>query len=186
MLWWILESQVVVVNDHRGGLRNLAQAGSTITAKLVKTWAPIMCIPQWVFGLMFGLLGHPEGALIFGARMAAMPIIRKLDEKMIPWTRALGVGHLLTFGPVFAWLLLFQSQASAEEEGTTSWFAWFLWIEMRVIALCLFLVARDLLFHLAGYPFPCYIREGVRAGVIKNNDPRAKREVTWLSRLVGP
>jgi hypothetical protein len=185
MLWWILESQVVIVNDHRGGLRKLAQAGS-ITAKLVKTWAAIMCVPQWVFGLMFGLLGHHEGALIFGARMASMPIIRKLDEK-IPWTRALGVGHLLTFGPVFAWLLLFRSQASSAEEGTTSWFfAWFLWIEMRVNALCLFLDARDLLFHLAGYPFPCYIREGVRAGVIKNNDPRAKREVTWLSRLVGP
>eukprot|EP00978_Attheya_sp_CCMP212_P005710 scaffold12806_cov55-Attheya_sp.AAC.8 len=184
MLWWILESQVVVVKEHRGGLIKCGQAGS-ITGWLVSWWGAIMCFPQWVFGLMFGLLGHPEGALIFGARMAAMCIVRKLDEK-IPLTRALGLCHLLTFGPVFAWLLLFRSQASAEEEGTTSCFAWFMWFEMRVIPLCLFLDARDLLLQLAGYPFPCYIREGVQYGVMKHNDPRAKREVTWLSRLVGP
>jgi hypothetical protein len=62
----------------------------------------------------------------------------------------------------------------------------FLWFEMCVIALCLFMDARDLLFHLAGYPYPGYIHEGVRAGVMDVKDPRAHANVTWKSRVLGP
>jgi hypothetical protein len=63
------------------------------------------------------------------------------------------------------------------------------WFEMRVIALCVFMDARDLIFHLpdGSYPYPGYIREGVRAGgVMEVKDPRAPANVTRKSRVLGP
>lgn len=98
MLGWILESQVKIVNDHRDALKKSMEAGS-ITGLLVMLWAPIMCFPQWFGGLALGLLGSKPALAVFGARMAAMCIVRKLDEH-IPYTRALGLCHLVTFSPV--------------------------------------------------------------------------------------
>ena len=63
---WILESQVVVVKDHRDMLKKCGKAGS-VTARLVAVWAPIMCFPQWVGGLLFGLLGYKAAWAIFSA-----------------------------------------------------------------------------------------------------------------------
>ena len=176
---WIFESQVEVVRDHRNVLKKCGKAGS-ITARLVAMWAPIMCFPQWVIALGFGLLGHNAAWAIFAGRMAAMCIVRKLDE-VIPFTRALGLCHLLTFGPVLGYLTLYPPDVSL-----TPYFAKFLSFERCVISLCLFMDARDLLLHCLGYPFPCYIRKGVHAGVIPVQDPRAKSPVTVWSMLVGP
>mmetsp|Transcript_3539 Transcript_3539/g.5126 ORF Transcript_3539/g.5126 Transcript_3539/m.5126 type:complete len:183 (+) Transcript_3539:383-931(+) len=180
LLWWILESQVEIVRVHAAGLEDCAKAGS-ITARMISIWAPIMCFPQWVLGFLYGAIGwHPEAAAVFCARMAAMCIVRKLDEH-IPLQRALGLCHLLTFGPVWLWLL---TREPVQEY--TGYFSWFMWLEMRVIPLCLFLDFRDLVLHVAGFPYPVYIREGVLGGTVKLADPRARRPVSWISRLLGP
>ncbi|CAE7256499.1 unnamed protein product [Symbiodinium natans] len=177
-LRWIVETQAWVVKEHSGGLEKCKAAGS-ITARLVLIWAPIMCFPQWVGGLFFGALyGSREAFAIFGARMAAMCIVRKMDAH-IPCTRALGLCHLLTFGPILPWL------ASRPMSGDRVLDA-FLSFEVRVISLCLFLDARDLLLHCLGFPFPCYIREGVRGGKLDIADTRAKLPVTLRSCLLGP
>ncbi len=91
-----------------------------------------------------------------------MCIVRKLDGIM-PLTRALGLCHLLTFGPVLCVLLM--SDNTAREN---IYFDWFVLSQIYVISLCLLLDARDFFFYLAGYPYPCYIREGVRGGNLKS------------------
>jgi hypothetical protein len=176
-LWWILESQWWVVIEHSRGLEKCKKAGSP-TAALVLIWAPIMCFPQWLVAPLFGW--QLETLAIFGARMLAICIVRKLDDIM-PLTRALGLCHLLTFGPVFTMLIF-----SFEPNGARLLFDWFVWSQLGVIGLCLFLDARDFYLYLAGQPYPCYIREGVRGGELHIDDPRAHEPVTWRSRLLGP
>ena len=112
--------------------------------------------------------------------MAAMCIVRKMDD-FIPMTRALGLCHLLTFGPVL-WLIL----ASDFAQSDNAYWVGFIWSQIVVISICLFLDARDLIFHALGYPYPCYIREGVLGNKIELADERAKAPVTWRSRLLGP
>ncbi len=177
-LWWVFESQWWVVKEHTDGLQKCRTAGSP-TATAVLIWAPIMCFPQWIIAPMFGF--HLETLAIFGARMAAMCIVRKLDG-IIPLTRALGLCHLLTFGPVLVLLLMSDNFPYAE----STYFDWFIWSQIWVIGLCLFMDARDFIFYLRGYPFPCYIREGVIGGQLQVDDPLAHKEVTWNSRFLGP
>ncbi|CAJ1438494.1 unnamed protein product [Effrenium voratum] len=181
LLIWVLESQVVVVHDHRDFLKKSSAAGS-VTGTLISFWGPIMCFPQWIGGLIFGLLGCRPAAAIFAARMAAMCVVRTLDQK-IPCTRGLGVCHLVTFPPVLWWLL---TRTPNTTTGVDAYAEKFLSFQVYVIGLCLFLDARDLMFHCCGYPFPCYIREGVQAGLLDIKDPRAKRPVTLSARLIGP
>jgi hypothetical protein len=176
-LWWVIESQWWVVVEHTDGLQKCRRAGS-LTATAVLVWAPIMCFPQWIIAPLFGF--RLETLAVFAARMAAMCIVRKLDEIM-PLTRALGLCHLITFGPVLTLLLM-----SDFSFGQNVYFEWFVWSQICVIGLCLFMDARDFFFYLGGYPYPCYIREGVRGGQLKIADSRAEKEVTWRSRLLGP
>lgn len=182
-LAWILESQVAVVKDHSGGLKKCREVGS-VTARLVMIWAPIMCFPQWIGGFIFGLLGSKPAAAIFSARMAAMCVVRKLDEH-IPYTRALGLCHLVTFGPVLWWLVT-RTPTTSTMDGIERYAEKFVTFEKGVISLCLFMDARDLFWHCLGHPFPCYIRQGVQAGVIPVKDLRAKRPVTLWACLLGP
>lgn len=176
-LWWVLESQWWVVIQHTDGLQKCRQAGSP-TATAVLIWAPLMCFPQWVVAPFFGL--QLETLAIFFARISAMCIVRKLDGIM-PLTRALGLCHLLTFGPVLVLLLM-----SDHSSGENVYFDWFVLSQIYVIGICLILDARDFGFYLAGYPYPCYIREGVRGGQLQIEDAKAHEEVTWRSRLFGP
>lgn len=176
-LWWIVESQWWVVFEHSDGLNKSRKAGSP-TAALVLIWAPLMCFPQWLIAPLFGL--QVETLLIFGARVLAMCIVRKLDD-VIPLTRALGLCHLITFGPVL--YILLTSDISTSDN---AYLYWFVQSQIYVIVLCLILDTRDLLLHLAGYPYPCYIREGVIGGLIQTDDARAQQKVTWKSRLLGP
>jgi hypothetical protein len=177
-LWWILESQWWVVREHSEGLEKCKQVGSP-TAAMVLIWAPVMCFPQWVIAPLFGF--HMETLAIFVARIVAICIVRKLDGIM-PLTRALGLCHLLTFGPVLVFLLMSTNFPYA---GGT-YFDWFVWSQIAVISACLFMDARDFLFYLGGHPYPCYIREGVIAGQLQADDPRARTAVTWRSRIIGP
>jgi hypothetical protein len=176
-LWWVLESQWWVAIEHTDGLQKCRKAGSP-TATAVLMWAPIMCFPQWIVAPMFGF--RLETLAVFSARLAAMCIVRKLDGIM-PLTRALGLCHLITFGPVLCLLLMSEFPV-----GRTVYFDWFIWSQICVIGLCLFMDARDFFFYLAGYPYPCYIREGVRGGHLHIDDSRAELDVTWRSRLLGP
>ena len=175
--WWVLESQWWVVNEHKGALDKCKEAGSP-TASLVLIWAPLMCFPQWIIAPLFGL--HWQTLSIFLARVAAMCIVRKLDD-VIPLTRALGLCHLMTFGPVL--LLIFYSDFAQSDN--TYW-VYFIWSQIVVISICLFLDARDLFLYALGYPYPCYIREGVLGNKIEVDDERAKAPVTWRSRIIGP
>lgn len=176
-LWWILESQWWVVFAHTDGLMKSIKAGSP-TGLMVLIWAPLMCFPQWVIAPLFGW--HLETLSIFAARMAAMCIVRKLDDT-IPLTRALGICHLITFGPVLTLLLMSDVSAASDP-----YFSYFLLSQIYVIGLCLVLDARDFFFYLGGHPFPCYVREGARAGSFDIADPRAHEAVNWRTRLLGP
>lgn len=173
-LYWTLESQWWVVRTHAPMLETCAQAGS-LTARLISIWAPLMCFPQWL-GVLF--LQTPEAYAVFSARCAAMCIVRRLDDH-IPYTRALGLCHLTTLGPLFVWL---QTRTTS----TTSMNSKFVALQLTVCGLCLFLDARDLILHMLGYPYPTYIRKAVHAGYIPIKDDRAKAKVTWWSILVGP
>ena len=170
--YWVVESQWWVVKEHRPMLKTCAKAGS-ITARLVGFWAPIMCFPQWA-GVM---LGSPVGYATFAARCTAMCIVRKLDG-VVPCTRALGICHLLTLGPLGIWLY-----TTKLVEGRNDKFVTF---QLAVCCLCVFLDARDLLLYLFGYPYPCYIRTAVRAKAIDIEDKRAMEPVSWRNILVGP
>ena len=176
-LWWVLESQWWVVIEHTDGLQKCIRAGSP-TALIVLIWAPIMCFPQWLIAPLFGY--RLETLSVFVARMAAMCIVRKLDGIM-PLTRALGLCHLVTFGPVLVLLLM---SGSASSEG--SYFGWFVLSQIFVIGLCLFMDARDFFFYLGGHPYPCYVREGAIGGQLQIDDPKAHEKVTWRSRFIGP
>ena len=85
----------------------------------------------------------------------AMCIAWKLDDK-IPMARAIGLCHLLTFGPI---LLLIHPSDFAQTDNV--YWVYFVWIQIAVISICLFFDARDLFFHALGHPYPCYIRDGV-------------------------
>lgn len=175
--WWILESQWWVVFAHTDGLMKSIRAGSP-TGLLVLIWAPLMCFPQWIIAPLFGW--HAETLAIFGARILAMCIVRKLDDT-IPLTRALGICHLLTFGPVLTYLIMVDSSGS-----TIPYFDLFVTSQIFVIGLCLIMDARDFIFYLAGHPFPCYVREAAQAGSLTVEDSRVERPVTWRARLLGP
>ena len=176
-IWWVLESQWWVVREHKAGLEKCKEAGSP-TAAAVLVWAPLMCFPQWVIAPLFGL--HWQTLSIFFARMMAMCIARKLDDK-IPMTRAIGLCHLLTFGPI---LFLILSSDFAQTDN--AYWVYFVWSQITVISICLFLDARDLFFHSLGHPYPCYIRDGVLGNKIDIMDERARVPVSWRSRLIGP
>ncbi|CAB9531182.1 expressed unknown protein [Seminavis robusta] len=177
-LYWTLESQWWVVHNHAPMLETCAAAGS-FTARLISIWAPLMCFPQW-----FAIgMGTAEGYAIFAARYSAMCIVRYLDGK-IPCTRALGICHISTLGPLLLWLVLGKRE-DRYEQGDIS--ASFLSVEIKIIALCVFMDIRDFLLHMIGYPYPCYIRVAVQAGAIKDvTDVRARAKVHWWSAIVGP
>ena len=177
-LYWIVESQWWVVNEHRPMLKTCAKAGS-VTARLVGIWAPIMCFPQWA-GV---LLGTPAGYATFAARCTAMCIVRKLDG-VIPCTRALGICHLLTLGPLGVWLYTTTTTTTKLGEKNTN--DKFVTFQLAVCGLCVFLDARDLLLYLLGYPYPCYIRTAARAKAIAIDDKRALEPVSWWNVLIGP
>ncbi len=98
-------------------------------------------------------------------------------ETRIPWTRAIGICHLLTFGPLFIWFSLeFQ-------EIYSGWgvFGILFALEYGIIGLCLYLDLRDLLLHVSGRPYPCYARDYHRLGVIRIDDERVEQPVTPFS-----
>ena len=107
-----------------------------------------------------------------------MCIVRKLDG-IIPFTRALGICHLLTLGPLWWWLYSTRLETAGEIDS-------FVYLQLAVCGLCVFLDARDLLLHLMGYPYPCYIRTAARAEAIVIDDKRALEPVTFLNVILGP
>jgi hypothetical protein len=54
-------------------------------------------------------------------------------------------------------------------------------IEYFIIGLCLFMDLRDLILHLLGRPFPCYVRDYHRLEVNVIDDKRAEQPVTPFS-----
>lgn len=153
----------------------LAHAGSP-TGRVLSIWAKIMVLPQFLLAPLTLLFDRYEGLWIFIARFLAMHIAYELEKRM-PYTRAIGLCHIFTFGPLFIWFTLnFQ-------EIHLGWGAYgFLFlIEYCIIALCLYLDLRDSLLHSAGRPFPCYIRDFHRLGVIKLEDERVEQPVTRFS-----
>jgi len=155
----------------------LDQPGS-LTGRLVSIWAKIMVFPQFLlmpFSILFGAI---EGPLIFLARFLAMHVVLRLEPRM-PYHRVLGLCHIVTFGPLFLWFS--YNFASIY----TSWgiFGPVLVIEYAIIALCLTFDTRDLVLELLGRPFPCYIRDFHRLGVIKVDDKRIEQPVTFFSTL---
>lgn len=135
-----------------------------------------MVLPQFMLAPLTILFGRYEGLWIFAARFVAMHIVYELDRK-IPFTRALGLCHLLTFGPLFAWFTLNFSEIY------NGWgiFGPLFAIEYGIIGLCLYLDLRDLILHLSDRPYPCYIRDYHRLGVNVITDKRVEQPVTPFS-----
>ena len=161
-----------VVKDHRALLE---QPGSP-TGRLVAIWAKVMVLPQFILAPLSLLFGRWEGPMIFLARFLAMHIVYELDKK-IPFTRALGICHLVTFGPLFIWFTLNFGEIYA------GWgvFGFLFVIEYFIIGVCLYLDSRDLILHLFGLPYPCYVRDYHRLGVNRINDKRVEQPVTLFS-----
>lgn len=164
-----------VVTEHR---RVLDMPGSP-TGKLTAVWAKIMVFPQ-VLAPVLIFFGAPvlDVVLIFLARFAAMHIVWLLDRYM-PFTRALGMCHLVTFGPLLSYFTLQFS-----EIGTNWGELGFLFIFYYVvISACLYMDARDLILHIVGQPFPAYIRDHHRNGHLIIEDSRVEEPVTMLNRV---
>lgn len=164
-----------VVSEHR---KVLNLRGSP-TGSLVSLWAKIMVFSQILAPALI-YFGVPalDVLLIFLARFTAMHVVWLLDRYM-PLTRALGLCHLVTFGPLFVYFTFQFGDIYA------SWgdLGWAFLIQYAIIALCLFLDLRDLILHMAGQPYPCYIRDHKRLGNIEIDDPLADEPVTMFSRI---
>ena len=164
-----------VIIEHR---QLLSLPGSP-TGWLVGQWAKIMVFPQVLAPILI-LFGVPalDVILIFLARYMAMHVVYMLDRYM-PLTRALGLCHLVTFGPLFVYLSLDFSSIYA------SWgaFGAIFVFQYFIIAMCLYMDARDLVLQMAGRPFPCYVRDHQRLGNVQIEDGRADAPVTMFSRV---
>ncbi|MCB9797175.1 MAG: hypothetical protein H6741_31190 [Alphaproteobacteria bacterium] len=163
------------VKEHRA----LLETPGSPTGRLVAQWAKIMVLPQFVLAPFTLLFGRVEGPLIFLARFLAMHVVYELDGR-IPFTRALGLCHLLTFGPLFLWF------SWNFQEIYTGWgvFGPLFVVEYGIIGLCLFMDSRDLILHVAGRPYPCYVRDYHRLGVIRIDDARVEQPVNWRTMLL--
>jgi len=167
---------VTRIIDYVRRTRQLLDQPGSPTGRLVSIWAKVMVLPQFALAPLTILFGRFEGPLIFLARFVAMHIVYELDRK-IPFKRALGLCHLLTFGPLFIWFSLNFQEIYA------GWgiFAPLFAIEYGIIGLCLYLDLRDLVLHLFGLPYPCYIRDYHRLGLNRIDDKRVEQPVTLFS-----
>ena len=166
------------ITEYIRETRKLLNQPGSPTGRLVSIWAKVMVLPQFALAPLTILFGQWEGPLIFLARFLAMHIVIRLEKKM-PFTRALGICHLATFGPLFIW---FSLNFREIYEGWGMFGALFA-IEYGIIGLCLYLDLRDLILHLFGRPYPCYIRDYHRLGVIAIYDNRVRQPVTPFSTL---
>ena len=156
--------------------RQLLSHPGSPTGKMVSIWAKIMVLPQFLLAPLTILFDRYEGLLIFAARFVAMHIAYELGKR-IPYTRAIGICHLVTFGPLFVWLSL-DLQGIYNGWGV---FGPLFVVEYCIIGLCLSMDSRDLLLHWFGRPFPCYVRDYHRLGVIRIDDERVEQPVTPFS-----
>ena len=177
----ILRRCVFVLKDQRTTWILCNNTTSRATAR----WYWFMSLPQFVLVPLLGVM-HQDTimGMIFGARVTATLVASEID-KTFPYQRAMGFSHVATFGPLLGWLIArgFWSSAKPDRndiKGT------FLWLQMRLMAICLVMDVRDILFQLAGYPYPCYIREAAIHKKLNVKDPKALKTVTWWSRIVGP
>ncbi|CAB9503778.1 expressed unknown protein [Seminavis robusta] len=159
MLLWPLHRSFEVVQDHRATLMKCESP----TGFLVSQWAKIMCLPQFAVAPVLGCVGYPTSSLFFAARVSAMVVVGELDKRL-PVTRALGLCHLVTFGPLFAYMIASGHWEWNDKAGSHD--------NMIIASLGL---------------YPCYIREAVIAKKLDVDDPAAHAQVKgWWSRLVGP
>ena len=173
-----------VVRDHR----TVLGACDNITGNIVAQWAKIMCLPQFAVAPVLGCLGYPLSGLLFVTRITAMLVVGELDKR-IEYTRALGLCHLVTFGPLYFYLLSKDKWGWNPSPGAPPldiFEAGFIWVEMRITNLCLLMDTRDLILHLFGYKYPCYIREAVQVKKLEVKDIMAAKPATWWNRIVGP
>ncbi len=164
-----------VITEHR----KILNLPGSLTGRLTSIWAKVMVFPQ-VFAPVLALLGAPllDVVLIFLARYTAMHVVWLLDRYM-PYTRALGICHLVTFGPLFVYFSLEFTEIYANWGALGPVFL----VYYATIAACLFMDARDLVLHVAGRPFPAYMRDHHRNGYLVIDDPRIEEPVTPFNRL---
>ncbi len=171
----IISRFLEVVTEHR---KILNLPGSP-TGRLTAQWAKIMVFPQMLAPILI-VFGAPafDVILIFLARYAAMHVVWLLDRYM-PYTRALGLCHLVTFGPLLVYFTLQFGEIYAAWGTLGSVFVFY----YAVIVACLFMDVRDLILHMMGQPFPAYMRDHHRNGHLKIDDPRIEEPVTMRKRI---
>ena len=165
-----------VIIDHR---KVLHLPGSP-TGKLTAIWARIMVFPQVLAPILifFGAAAI-DAILIILCRFVAMHVVWLLD-RYFPYTRALGICHLVTFGPLFVYFSLEFSAIYAAWGALGPVFIFY----YIIIAACLYMDMRDLILHMIGQPFPAYVRDHHRNGHMKIDDPRVEEPVTLFKRLL--
>lgn len=164
-----------VVTEHR----KILDLPDSPTGRLTAIWAKVMVFPQMLAPVLI-LFGVPvlDATLIFFARFSAMHVVWLLD-RYFPLTRALGLCHLVTFGPLFVYFTLQYSEIYNAWGALGFVFIFY----FAVIAACLYMDTRDLILHLCNRPYPAYIRDHHRNGHINVDDPRVEEKVTVLNRI---
>ena len=164
-----------VITEHRKVL-NLP---GSVTGRLTAQWAKVMVFPQ-ILAPVLAIFGAPllDVLLIFFARYAAMHVVWLLDRYM-PYTRALGLCHLVTFGPLFVYFSIEFASVYASWGSLSAAYLYF----YVTIAACLYMDLRDLILHMSGQPFPAYMRDHHRNGHLTIDDPLIEDPVTTFNRL---
>ncbi|MDG1737246.1 MAG: hypothetical protein P8L68_01025 [Paracoccaceae bacterium] len=165
-----------VITAHR----KILNLPGSVTGRLTAQWAKIMVFPQ-VLAPVLIVFGVPavDVLLIFAARFAAMHIVWLLDH-YTPYARALGLCHLVTFGPLFVYFSLEFTAIQANWGSLGSVFVFY----YAVIAACLYMDLRDLVLHMVGQPYPAYMRDHHRNGHVTIDDPRVEEPVTVFNRVL--
>ncbi len=165
-----------VVTDHR----KILNLPGSVTGRLTATWAKVMVFPQTLApALILFDATVIDVMLIFAARFMAMHVVWLLDRHM-PYTRALGLCHLVTFGPLLVYFAIDFDQINTAWGSLAPIFSFY----VATIAACLYMDFRDLILHLAGRPYPAYMRDHHRNGHITIDDPRIAEPVTILNRIL--
>jgi len=171
-----MEPFVTPIIDYVKNTRRVLDQPGSPTGRLVSIWAKVMVLPQFLlmpFSILFGAI---EGPLIFLARFLAMHVVIRL-ERRYPLRRIMGLCHITTFGPLFIWFTYDFAGIYA------AWgvFAPIFAVEYAIIGLCLYLDLRDLALEAFGRPYPCYVRDFHRLGIVTVNDRRVEQPVTPFS-----
>ena len=165
-----------VVADHR----KILILPKSVSGRLTVTLAKVLVFPQTLAPALI-LFGAPviDVMLISVARCMAMHLVWLLDRH-IPYTRALRLCHLVTFGPLFVYFAIYFNKMNTAWGSLAPIFLFY----VTTIAACLYMDLRNLILHLVGLPYTAYVSDHHCNGYIAIDDARIAEPVTILNRIL--